>query len=117
MEFVPHTIRLGPPWNSAASDGGTRHARKFGRPRTLDAAERVWLVCDHVPGPATVSLNATAVGILDAAGPFAADITSLLLPRNEVVFAIASESPLGAVALEIRSASSARGTGLQTGEA
>lgn len=101
-EPVTHTIRLGSPWQSAPAAGGTRHARKFGRPRTLAAAERVWLVCAHVPGPATVHLNGTAVGVLSAPGPFAADITSLLQPRNEVAFAVASELPFGAVALEIR---------------
>ncbi len=97
-----HTIRLGPPWEVAASAGGTRHARKFGRPRTLDATERIWLVCEHVPGAATVHLNGAVLSALDAPGPFAADVTSLLLPRNEVAFVVASESPLGAVALEIR---------------
>lgn len=96
-----HTIRLGPPWEVVPIAGGTRHARKFGRPRTLDAAERVWLVCEHVPGAAAVHLNGTAVGTPGAPGRFAADITSLLLPRNEVVFVVASELPLGAVALEI----------------
>ena len=37
-----------------------------------------------------------------APGPVAADITSLLRPRNEVVFLVTSEASLGAVALEVR---------------
>ncbi len=99
-----HQIRLGPPWHTYAIGSGTRHARKFGRPRTLDAGERLWLVCDFLPGPAQVTVNGTAVGAPAAAGPFAADITSLLLPRNEVVFVVASVGSLGAVALEVRTA-------------
>jgi hypothetical protein len=87
-----------------ATGGGSRHARKFGRPRTLDAAERLWLVCDHLPGPAEVLVNGTAVGGAESAGPLAADITHLLQPRNEVVFALASDFPLGAITLEVRSA-------------
>ena len=99
-----HKIRLGPPWQTVATDAGTRHARKFGRPRTLDANERLWLACAHVPGPAEVRVNGTVVGTPGAAGPFAADVTSHLQPRNEVVFAVASDGPLGPVALEVRSA-------------
>ena len=94
-----HSIRLGPPWQIT----GTRHARKFGRPRSLDAHEQVWLVCEHVPGPSEVRVNGNVVGTSDAPGPFAADITSHLQPRNEVVFAVASDGALGSVALEIRS--------------
>lgn len=97
-----HTIRLGPPWTVTTADAGARHARKFGRPRTLDADERLWLVCDHVPGPAEVHLNGTLVGAIEG-GPFAADITAHLLPRNEVVFAVPAGA-LGAVALEVRPA-------------
>jgi len=99
-----HTIRLGPPWQTDATDAGTRHARKFGRPRILDANERLWLVCAHIPGPAAVSVNGTQVGGSDEGGPFAADITSLLLPRNEIAFAVPAGTALGAVALEVRSA-------------
>ena len=99
-----HSIRLGPPWQVAATAGGTRHARKFGRPRTLDADERLWLVCAHVPGPAEVRVNGALVGAADAPGPFAADVTPLLDPRNEVTFVVASSAPLGAVALEVRPA-------------
>lgn len=100
--LTTHAIRLGPPWQAAANDGGVQHVRKFGRPRSLDAAERVWLVCEHVPGPAEVRVNGTVVGSPEASGPFATDITSLLQPRNEVAFVVASDGPLGAVALEIR---------------
>jgi hypothetical protein len=87
-----------------ATDTGARHERKFGRPRTLDADERLWLVCEHVPGPTEVRVNGTTVGKSDTAGPFAADITALLLPRNAVSFAVASGEALGGVALEVRSA-------------
>ena len=99
-----HTIRLGSPWDVAAVAGGTRHTRKFGRPRTLDAHERVWLVCAHLPAGGEVQVNNTAVGKPDAPGPFAADVTALLRPRNEVFFFIESDLPLGAVVLEIRTA-------------
>jgi hypothetical protein len=101
--LTPHRIRLGPPWQAAATDSGTRHARKFGRPRTLDASEQLWLVCERVPGAAEVSVNGTPVGGVESAGAFAANITSLLRPRNEVVFAVASAEALGEVALEVRS--------------
>ena len=43
-----HTIRLGPPWQTARTDSGARHARKFGWPRALDASERLWLVVGFV---------------------------------------------------------------------
>jgi hypothetical protein len=99
-----HVIRLGPPWHVTATERGARHARAFGRPRALDANERLWLVCAHVPGPADVEVNGTAVGRLDAPGPFAADLTPLLRPRNEVAVTVASDAPLGAVGLEVRTA-------------
>jgi hypothetical protein len=98
---VFHTIRLGPPWHVSATDAGTRHARKFGAPRTLGANERLWLVCERVPAAFRVTVNGAEVGAGEA-GPFAADITSLLKPRNEVAFAVASGEALGAVALEVR---------------
>ena len=100
-----HRFRLSPPWQiTPTGDGGARHARKFGRPRTLDASERLWLVCEHVPGAATVSVNGEPVAVLDTSGPVAVDVTHLLRPRNEVVIAVASDGPLGAVALEVRPA-------------
>jgi hypothetical protein len=98
-----HTIRLGPPWDVTATAGRARHARKFGRPRTLDAGERVWLVCDRLPGAAEVSVNGLSVGETFEPGPFAVDVTDRLAARNEVVLLVASFAPLGAVVLEIRS--------------
>lgn len=87
-----------------ATEGGWRHARKFGRPRALGEGERLWLVCDHLPALAEVLVNGTALGAAGSPGPFAADITPLLRPRNEVVFALASDSAPGAISLEVRPA-------------
>jgi hypothetical protein len=99
-----HQIRLGPPWQVTATDTGARHERKFGHPRTLDADERLWLVCEHVPGAVEVRVNEATVGKSDTAGPFAVDITPLLLARNAVSFVVESPAALGAVALEVRPA-------------
>jgi hypothetical protein len=99
-----HQIRLGPPWQVTRDGALARHARNFGRPRTLDPGERVWLVCENLPGPAEVSVNGTVLGP-PAAGAFAADVTDHLRPRNAVVVAVAGGGPLGEVRLEIRSGS------------
>jgi hypothetical protein len=100
--LTTHTIRLGPPWEVVAEAGRTRHTRNFGQPRTLDPGERVWLVCESIPGPAEVAVNGTIVGTTEAPGAFAIEITGRLRPRNKLVVAVASGEPLGAVALEIR---------------
>src|SRR5882724_3807180 len=97
-----HVIRLRDPWEVTRAGDRTRHARRFGAPRTRDPAERVWLVCGSVPGPAVVSVNGEPVGAAEAGRPFAADVTDRLAPRNEVVFEVSSADPLGDVALEIR---------------
>jgi hypothetical protein len=100
---MSHRIRLGPPWEVTTSEGRTRHARKFGRPRTLDPHERVWLVCSALPGPADVSMNGQPIGSVAKAGsPFGADITDLIQPRNEVVVELSTVDPLGEITLEIR---------------
>lgn len=96
---MTHRIRLGPPWEVTAAGDRITHRRKFGRPRTLGPGERVWLACESVPGPAVVSLNGDALG--PANGPFSADITDVMRPRNEVVID-ATAGPLGEVRLEIR---------------
>jgi hypothetical protein len=61
-------------------------------------------VCEYVPGAAEVRVNGEPVGALDAPGPFATDITSILRPRNEAAFIVSSTEPLGAVTLEVRRA-------------
>lgn len=105
MATTAHRIRLRGYWLvSPLGDGRTRHRRSFGRPRVLERDERAWLICDELPGPATVSLNGVAIGSAEPGHPFAADITDLLHPRNEAAFDVAAApaAPLGEVALEIR---------------
>jgi hypothetical protein len=98
---MAHRIRLGSPWEVTAEVGRTRWVRRFGRPRTLDAQDRVWLVCDSLPPETEVIVNdailAAAVG-----GLFAADITPLLEPRNQIVLFTSSAVPTVEAALEIR---------------
>jgi hypothetical protein len=101
MPDAVHRIRLRGFWEATAlADGRERYRRSFGRPRTLDPDERAWLVCDRVPGPATVAVNGTQVGSVEAVGLFAFDVTELLRPRNEVVIETTGEP--SEVAMEIR---------------
>ena len=94
-----HRIRLGPPWEVAPhGDGRTRHARRFGRPRTHDTAECVWIVAE-LPDGSEVSLNGDT---LEAEAKFAADVTDRLLPRNELVIVVPNDAAPAGVALEIR---------------
>ncbi|MCS6866914.1 MAG: hypothetical protein RMJ56_12955 [Gemmataceae bacterium] len=97
-----HTIRLGPPWQRCATAGGMRHARKFGSPRTLDANEQLWLVCEQIPAAAILRLNGETLTTIEAAGSVALDITSRLQPRNEVLIDVQTDAPLGEVRLEVR---------------
>jgi hypothetical protein len=101
-----HTIRLRGFWSVTASADNRSHlhSRNFGRPRTLDPDERLWLVCAHVPGPAQILLNQTLVEELPAAGPLAIDVTPHLRVRNTVTLVVDSDGPLGEVALEVRKA-------------
>jgi hypothetical protein len=97
-----HRIRLRGAWEVTPLAGGrARHLRRFGRPRTLDPGETVWVVCEAAPGPAAVLVNGEVVGRGEA-GPFAVEITTRLAPRNELVIETA-DGPLGEVALEVRS--------------
>ena len=98
-----HRIRLGPPWQvTTLDDGRSRHARRFGRPRTVDSMETVWLVVESLPKGCEVFVNEVPFVITD---PFAVEITQLLNPRNEVEFLLPVGASMGAVALEIRTAS------------
>jgi hypothetical protein len=100
--IVNHKIHLRGFWDTSSAGTGKAHSRNFGRPRTLGPGERVWLVCASVPGPAEASVNGQPAGSAPESGPFAADITDLLRPRNTVVFTVASTEALGEVTLEIR---------------
>ena len=98
-----HRIRLGPPWQvTTLEDGRSRHARRFGRPRTIDSTESVWLVVESLLVGCEVFLNEVPFDITD---PFEVEITRLLNPRNEVAIHMLVGALLGAVALEIRTAS------------
>jgi hypothetical protein len=97
-----HRIRLGSPWEVAFEGERTRHKRNFGRPRTLDSGDRVWLVCERIPGAADVTVNGELIGTTPTAGPFVADVTARLLARNVVIVSVISGEPLAGVALEIR---------------
>lgn len=100
---MAHRIRLRDGWETAFAEGVTRHSRKFGRPRTLDANERVWLVCEETPANAELRLNGHSIGRMEAVrGSFAIDITELLLPRNKLDICFPGEASLGPVFIEIR---------------
>ena len=98
---MAHRIRLGPPWEVATVGDRTRHIRKFGRPRTLDATERVWVLCDAAPVGTALFVNDVRVATAEG-GPFAAEITLLLQPRNALLLDSPTSALLGEIALEIR---------------
>jgi hypothetical protein len=99
---MPHVIHLRSAWDITSSAQAIRHSRNFGRPRTLEAHERVWLVCQSVPGPSEISLNGNVIGETHEKGPFAVEITNHLQPRNRIQFSVTSADPLGEVSIEIR---------------
>jgi hypothetical protein len=101
---MTHTIRLRGFWTAAeVGPGVVRHARRFGRPRTLDPGEAVWLVGDAAPGDGTVSLNGKVVGDLVAGRPFAVKVTGALGVRNEVWLEVRGGGAVEEVVMEIRS--------------
>lgn len=104
---MPHHIRLLGFWSCAATAGlRYRHVRHFGRPRTLDAGERVWLTGEGLAGPAEVAVNGHVVGHVAEGGlGFAFDVTSFLQVRNELAMTLSSEDGIGEMILEIRSES------------
>ena len=98
-----HTIRLRGFWDvTPLPNGRTQHRRRFGKPRTLDATESLWLVCPHPLDSATVFLNGEPVGTSTQLEPLAVDLTAKLQPRNEVAIEFNGDSELNDVVLEIR---------------
>ena len=94
--MTPHRIRLAGFWESVTVGEVTRHRRPFGKPRSQDGAETVWVV-STVAG--VVEVNGVALG---TGASF--DITPHLLPRNELAIGLPPEVALGEVVLEIRPA-------------
>jgi len=100
-----HTIRLRGAWKiERRADGSAVFERDFGSPRTLDAGERVWVVCERVPGNGVASVNGIEIGDAVSGSAFAADATEPLLPRNRVRFELMAvgDAELGEVGLEFR---------------
>ena len=105
---MSHTIRLRDFWDISESEEGgcSVHSRNFGKPRVVDLAERVWLICSALPASAEVTLNGELIGSITTPGPFAADVTIRLQGRNTVSFTVPPGEQLGEVAIEIRGQSS-----------
>lgn len=108
---VPGTWTATPPpdWQ-----GSVRLRRRFHRPGTLEAHERVFLVVEGAEPPGWVSVNGVALGRVPSGGaPAEFEITSLVAERNEVMLLIETAEAarksagrlagwLGEVRLEIR---------------
>ena len=91
--MTPHRIRLAGFWTATpTADGRVEYARNFGRPRTADAGETLWVV---TATPGDVSVNGVALG-------HAVEVLVgvELQPRNRLVIVTAGQ--LGEVALEVR---------------
>ena len=79
---VIHRIRLRG-WPFAPTDHGTKvFTRSFGAPRTVDADETVWLVCEIAPANGSVLLNGVLIGAMVEGDPFATEVTAILQTRN-----------------------------------
>ena len=100
-----HKMMLRGHWEiSRTAEGFTRHTRRFGRPRTLDANETVHVTCTRVPEAACVYVNEVRLGTVQVGEPFDFDITSALSIRNALTIEFTQESPtgqLGETAIEI----------------
>jgi hypothetical protein len=117
--MYPHRIRLRGPWEGGPvgetprrvtvpcnladwnwTAAPVRLMRKFGYPGRIDAHERVWLTVEGLSGRGAITLNGKALGeAVDS--PFERDVTSLLLPHNQLEVTMQG-SRLGEVAMEVR---------------
>jgi len=90
---TPHRIRLAGFWTATpTADGRVEHVRSFGRPRTAEVGETLWVVTT-VPGE--VSVNGVSVG-----SGVEVLVGVELQPRNRLAIVTAGE--LGEVAIEVR---------------
>lgn len=98
-----HRIRLAGFWEAIPlPDGQVRHSRRFGRPRTSDPMETVWVAGDPSLGPIDVTVNGEPVGRAEAGRSFAFEVTTRLAPRNVLAIVTGAGAPLGEVYVEIR---------------
>jgi hypothetical protein len=126
--MYPHRIRLRGPWEAEPIDlpgpprrvtlparldecglgdcRRVRFRRRFGRPRQIDAHERIWLIGEGLPGRAELRVNGQPLGTVADGEPFALPLANLLGERNELVIDLDAADPLGGpwgdVALEVR---------------
>ncbi len=101
--MATHTIRLNGFWIATPLPTGMRFTRPFGKPRTLDANETVWIV-GSLPTIGTIQVNNTILGNFAASTPFAFEITNRLASRNQIAFDLvtSTEVAIDGVVLEIR---------------
>ena len=94
---VVHTIRLRGAWEIATQpDGRVSCMRSFGKPRTLDLNETLWLVAD---GIADVSVNNQPLG---SGLKVEYDFTPILQTRNRVTLIADTADIVNNVCMEIR---------------
>lgn len=97
-----HRIRLRGAWEIETLDATrVRCSRNFGKPRTLDPHESVWLFCESTLHFDNFKLNDTPIGS-PGNGPLTIDITSIIQPRNVLILEGPSSEITQGVALEIR---------------
>jgi hypothetical protein len=87
--------------------GRVRFTRRFGRPRQIDAHERVWLTIAAADGIISVRLNGRLIGPPTTDGSFEAPVTHLLEARNLLTVEVAAGPDgglVGEVVLEVRCA-------------
>jgi hypothetical protein len=84
--MLPHPIRLRHPWDElpGASPEQVVYCRRFNRPTGMDTWERISLEIDRGIFAGQISLNGTVLGLLRPGEFFAADVTALLEPVNEL---------------------------------
>jgi hypothetical protein len=99
---MSHTIRLRGFWEVVEAGEHSTHSRNFGKPRLPDETEHIWLVCSALPARTEVYLNGNLIATTAVPGPFEADITTGLLPRNIVSFTTPRGEFPGEVGMEIR---------------
>lgn len=93
--MTPHRIRLNGFWTATpTADGRVEHARSFGKPRTSDPTETLWVVTES---PGEVRVNGASQGDGNEVR-----IGVELQPRNRLAILTSAGETLGDVAIEIR---------------